>query len=76
MGCKFKMCAGCGQRKMIGQSKNRCKSCRKQLQPDADGATYAAMIDDDDTFADHAVLLHNELVESLRTVVEMAQDVE
>ncbi len=29
MGLKLKVCADCGQRKMIGRSKSRCKSCRK-----------------------------------------------
>jgi hypothetical protein len=62
---------------MIGKSKSKCKACRKDASEDIDdGATYAPMIDEDDAFADHAVLLHDELVESLRTVVEMAQDVE
>jgi hypothetical protein len=29
MGIKFKFCANCRQKKMIGRSKSRCKSCRK-----------------------------------------------
>lgn len=37
MGLRLKVCAECGQKKMIGRSKRRCKSCRRadphQLMP-------------------------------------------
>lgn len=28
MGLRLKICAGCGERKMLGRSKSRCKDCR------------------------------------------------
>lgn len=28
MSVKLKVCADCGQKKMVGRSKTRCKSCR------------------------------------------------
>lgn len=33
MGCKWKICAQCGNRKRIGMSKSRCKQCRSIGKP-------------------------------------------